>query len=175
MKFIFLDVIYVDTVTIKKTLEMFHHTRHPCFHTSVLRCLPCLGEYGLNLVRVLSFPFCLPKSRDEIFLRGGDCHTPEKKREKENENPRRAHLSAASSLPLSVSSAPPARVARRRPSSASAPRAGHRREPCRPFTLSSPFSLSAPGPFPFPASNPSPPLHCRAARAPVAAAIRCLR
>src|SRR6185369_12448149 len=55
---------------------------HPCLCASSLKCLSCLGEYGLNLVRVLSFPSCLPKSRDEIFLRGGDCHNPRKKKRK---------------------------------------------------------------------------------------------
>ena len=48
-------------------------------------------------------------------------------------------------LSLLCSASPRAtRVARRRPSSASAPRAVHRRVPCRPFTLSSPLPLSTP-------------------------------
>ena len=50
--------------------------------TLSLRCLSGLGEYGLNQVRILSFPSCLPKSRDEIFLRGGELSQPRKKKEK---------------------------------------------------------------------------------------------
>jgi len=56
---------------------VFTLSPHPCSCTSILGCVTCLGEYGLNLVQVLSFPSCLPKSRDEIFLRGGEnCHDP---------------------------------------------------------------------------------------------------
>ena len=85
MKFIFLDtVICVHSHHQENPRNVTPH--HPCLCASSLRCLSCLGEYGLNLVRVLSFPSCLPKSRDEIFLRGESCHSPRKKK-KENKNP----------------------------------------------------------------------------------------
>ena len=69
---------------------------------------------------------------------------PKEKKEKENKNPAGPHLSASSSSSLCFPPRAAARVARRRPSSASAPRAVHRRVLCRPFTLSSPLPLSTP-------------------------------
>ena len=61
-------------------------SHHSCLCAPSLRCLSCLGEYGLNLVRVLFCPSCLPKSRDEIFLRGRDCHDPGKKKKRKRKS-----------------------------------------------------------------------------------------
>ena len=128
---------------------------HPCLCASSLRCLSCLGEYGLNLFRVLSFPSCLSKSRDEIFLRGGDCHNPGKKKRKENKNPVRAP-------PVSLPSPSP-------PLFCSAPRhaspvAGQPRLPCHapaipgfraaPSLFPRSLSLSASRPTPVPRLKP---------------------
>src|SRR6185312_7258202 len=102
-------------------------SHHSCLCAPSLRCLSCLGEYGINQVRVLSFPSCLPKSRDEIFLRGGHCHNPGKKRGKENKNPTGPHSSVSPSPSLCFCLAARRGTRRRRPTPT---RAGHPRPPC---------------------------------------------
>ena len=144
-------------------------SHHSCLCAPSLRCLSCLGEYGLSLVRVSSFPTCLLKSQDEIFLRGESCHSPEKKKRKKIKIPHRAPpVSLSLSSLCSARGAPRARVARRRrPTSCIAPRAVH---PCVPCQSLPPLIASRPGPVPLQTLTP---LHhwCRR-RAPVAAPIR---
>jgi hypothetical protein len=66
MKFIFLDIIYVYTITMKEKLGMSYYSPPPMPCTSSLRCLSCLGEYGLITLEVLSL--LSTKSRDERIV-----------------------------------------------------------------------------------------------------------
>ena len=89
-------------------------SHHSCLCAPSLRCLSCLGEYGFNLIRILSFPSCLLKSRDEIFLRGENCHSPGKKRRKKMKIPRQAPPVSPSTLSFPCSARRRGRTRRRR-------------------------------------------------------------
>jgi hypothetical protein len=79
MKFIsltFLDILYVYIITIKETLGMSYHSTPPppCLGTSSLRCLSCLGEYGLSTLGALSLHIYQISGQD--FLKGEDLSQP---------------------------------------------------------------------------------------------------
>jgi hypothetical protein len=74
MKFIFLDIVYVYTITIKEKLGMSYHSPPPMPCTSFLRCSSCLGEYGLNTLEVLSLPIYQISRRD--FHNEGELSQP---------------------------------------------------------------------------------------------------
>jgi hypothetical protein len=74
--FILLDIIYVYTITIKEKLGTSYHAGPPMPCTSFLRCLSCLGEYGLPTPEALSFSIYQIPGRD--FLKGGRIVTTQK-------------------------------------------------------------------------------------------------
>jgi hypothetical protein len=75
-KFILLDTLYVYTITIKNKLGMSYHATPPMPCASFLRCLSCLGEYGLPTLEALSFSIYQISGRD--FLKGRRIVTTQK-------------------------------------------------------------------------------------------------